>query len=120
MSFKYNKLLVSNAQTLRKNMTREEKHLWYDFLKRLPLTVNRQKNIGNFIIDFYISEKRIAIEIDGSQHYEEENAVADKKRDAELYKLGITVLRYTNSDVNKRFNAVCEDILKKQGLKQRN
>ena len=113
MGYKYNKNLVPNAQQLRKNMTREEKHLWYDFFKRLPMTVNRQKNIGNYILDFYISEKRVAIEIDGSQHYEEEHAAADKQRDAELYKLGITVLRYSNTDINKRFNSVCEDILRK-------
>ena len=77
------------------------------------MTVNRQKNIGNYILDFYISEKRVAIEIDGSQHYEEEHAASDKQRDAELYKLGITVLRYSNTDINKRFNSVCEDILRK-------
>ena len=116
MGFKYNKTLVANAQQLRKNMTREEKHIWYDFLKRLPITVNRQKNIGNFIVDFYIAEKRTVIEIDGSQHYEEEKAKEDKKRDAELYKLGITVLRYSNTDINKRFNSVCEDILEKLGI----
>ena len=97
-------------------MTPEEKHLWYDFLKRLPITVNRQKNIGNFIVDFFIAEKRIVIEIDGSQHGEDENIIADKKRDAELYKLGITVLRYGNNDINKRFNYVCEDILRKLGI----
>ena len=113
MGYKYNKNLTMNARILRKNMTREEKHLWYDFLKRLPLTVNRQKNIGNFIVDFYIAEKRIVIELDGSQHGEEENAAADKKRDAELYKLGINVFRYSNTDINKRFNSVCEDILRK-------
>ncbi|MBQ2826585.1 MAG: DUF559 domain-containing protein, partial [Clostridia bacterium] len=64
MIYKYNKNLVSNAQALRKNMTPEEKHLWYDFLKKLPCTVNRQKNIGNFIVDFFIASKRIVIEID--------------------------------------------------------
>ena len=113
MGYKYNKNLTMNARILRTNMTREEKHLWYDFLKRLPLTVNRQKNIGNFIVDFYIAEKRIVIELDGSQHGEEKNAAADKKRDAELYKLGINVFRYSNTDINKRFNSVCEDILRK-------
>ena len=113
MGYKYNKNLTMNARILRKNMTREEKHLWYDFLKRLPLTVNRQKNIGNFIVDFYIAEKRIVIELGGSQHGEEKNAAADKKRDAELYKLGINVFRYSNTDINKRFNSVCEDILRK-------
>ena len=116
MAYKYNKKLITNAQVLRKNMTDEEKHLWYDFLKKIPITVNRQKNIDNYIIDFFISSKRIAIEIDGRQHNLEENAKADKKRDAFLNSLGITVLRYSNEDINKRFNIVCEDILNKLGL----
>ncbi len=93
-------------------MTKEEKHLWYDFLKRLPVTVNRQKNIGNYIVDFFISHKRIVIELDGSQHGTEEIYKADLLRDNELSKLGITVLRYSNIDINSRFTAVCEDILK--------
>ena len=112
MIYKYNKQLVSSAQELRKNMTKEEKHLWYDFLKLLPVTVNRQKNIGNYIVDFFISHKRIVIELDGSQHGTEEIYKADLLRDNELSKLGITVLRYSNIDINSRFTAVCEDILK--------
>ena len=68
MIYNYNKKLVSTAQALRKRMTKEEKHLWYDFLKHLPVTVNRQKNIGNYIVDFFIAEKRVVIELDGSQH----------------------------------------------------
>ena len=84
MEFNYNKDYVSLAQELRKNMTPEEKHLWYDFLKRLPITVNRQKNIGNYIVDFYIASKGIVIEIDGEQHGFEENREADKVRDKDL------------------------------------
>ena len=80
----YNKNLVQNAKSLRKGMTKEEKHLWYDFLKRLPLTVRRQHNIENYIVDFYIAEKKIVIEIDGIQHNTEEHKAADEKRDAEL------------------------------------
>ena len=117
MIYKYNKYHTHLSQRLRKEMTKEEKHLWYDFLKTLPVTVNRQKMIGEFIVDFFIAEKRIVIEIDGSQHFEEEHQVSDKERDEELYKLGITVLRYTNADINKRFNSVCEDILNKSGIK---
>ena len=116
MIYKYDKNLVPFAQRLRKEMTKEEKHLWYDFLKKLPLTVNRQKNIGGFIVDFFIAEKRIVIEIDGSQHFENEHIISDKERDGELYKLGITVLRYSNADINKRFNSVCEDILNNAGI----
>lgn len=117
MIYKYNKSLVANARTLRKNMTKEEKHLWYDFLKRLPFTVNRQKNIGDFIVDFFIAEKRVVIEIDGCQHYEPANKEADKHRDAELLKLGITVLRYSNYDINRSFESVCNDILHRLNIK---
>ena len=117
MIYKYNKSLVANARTLRKNMTKEEKHLWYDFLKRLPFTVNRQKNIGDFIVDFFIAEKRVVIEIDGAQHFESDNRDADKHRDDELLKLGITVLRYSNYEINKNFEAVCNDILNRLSLK---
>ena len=116
MSYNYNKSLVKNSQTLRKNMTPEEKMIWYQFLKRLPYTVNRQKLIGNFIVDFYIAEKRTVIEIDGVQHKTKENEEKDKERDAELNKLDIRVLRYTNKTVNTVFNRVCNDILMKLGL----
>ena len=116
MSYNYNKKLVSTAQSLRKRMTDEEKHLWYDFLKRLPVTVNRQKNIGDFIVDFYIASARIVIELDGSGHNLPSNKDSDAARDAELEKLYIKVLRYRNIDVNRNFDAVCNDILKHLGL----
>ena len=116
MSLKYNKSLVSSAQLLRKEMTKEEKHLWYDFLKKLPVTVNRQKNIGNYIVDFYIASKNIVIELDGSQHYDEQAYQKDKERDNSLFKLGIKVLRYQNTEINKNFNGVCRDILNELGL----
>ncbi len=116
MLYKYDKTLVPLARTLRKNMTKEEKHLWYDFLKKLPLTVNRQKNIGNYIVDFFIAQKRIVIELDGAQHGFEEILKKDGKREDELIKLGITVLRYTNKDINQNFIFVCQDILKHLNL----
>ena len=92
-------------------MTDEEKHLWYDFLKKLPVTVNKQKNIGNYIVDFYIASHRIVIEIDGRQHNLAEHKMADQQRDADLNKLGITVLRYPNHAIREHFDAVCRDIL---------
>ena len=116
MIYNYNKRNVTNAQELRKNMTPEEKHLWYDFLKRLPVTVNRQKNIGDYIVDFFIANKRIVIELDGSQHGMPENREADAKRDADFKHLGITVLRYSNNDIHKNFNGVCEQLLECLGL----
>ena len=107
-----NQNLTTNAQKLRKNMTKEECHLWFDFLKKLPYTVNRQKVMGNYILDFYISKAKIVIELDGSQHYEYEHKRADSLRDEYLNGLGITVLRYTNDDIHKRFQGVCLDILR--------
>ena len=97
-------------------MTQEEKHLWYDFLKKLPVTVNRQKNIGNYIVDFFIASARIVIEVDGSQHDMPQNKKADEKRDQDFQRLGIRVLRYTNLDIRENFNVVCEDILNHLGL----
>ena len=106
-----NAKLTGNAKALRKNMTKEERHLWYDFLKSLPVTVNRQKVIGNYIVHFYIATAKIVIELDGSQHYEDKGIESDAKRDKYLNSLGIKVLRYSNPDVNQRFDGVCEDIM---------
>ena len=106
-----NPKLTGNAKNLRKNMTKEERHLWYDFLKALPFTINRQKVIGNYIVDFYCAEKKIIIELDGSQHYEEEGKEKDKIRDSFLKNCGFKVLRYSNLDVNENFSGVCTDIL---------
>ena len=112
----YNKNFVSNARALRKNMTPEEKHLWYDFLKRLPFNVRRQHNIENYIVDFYIAEKKVAIEVDGGQHMLPEHKEADKQRDAVLANWGILVLRYSNDSIRNNFNTVAEDILGHLGL----
>ena len=112
----YSKKLVSNARILRKNMTPEEKHLWYDFLKRLPYNVRRQHNIENYIVDFYIAEKKIVIEVDGRQHLLPEHKEADEQRDAVLASWGIIVLRYSNDNIRNNFNSVADDILKRLGL----
>ena len=113
----YNRKLTSTARTLRKNMTPEERHLWYDLLKRLPLTVKRQHNIQDYIVDFYIPEKKIVIEIDGIQHSVAENQEKDKERDLALSEWGIAVLRYTNKSIQNNFPQVAQDILEKLDLK---
>ena len=110
MNNTHNPKLDANAKTLRKNMTKEERHLWYDFLKTLPIMVHRQKVIGKYIVDFYVASAKVVIELDGSQHYDLVGKQADKARDAYLNSLGITVLRYSNADINLRFSSVCEDI----------
>ena len=93
-------------------MTKEERHLWYDFLKGLPITFNRQKVIGPYIVDFYCAQFKIVVELDGSQHYEDEGKAKDIERDEYFRCNGIKVLRYSNLDVNRNFEGVCEDILK--------
>ena len=109
----YNKKLVHNAKLLRKNMTKEEKHIWYDFLKKLPFTVKRQHNIDNYIVDFYIPEKKVVIEIDGLQHTDPDEHLKDQMRDNVLNSWGITVLRYSNKDINTNFYSVTNDIMEK-------
>ena len=103
--------LSTNARNLRKNMTKEERHLWYDFLKNLSVMVHRQKVIGPYIVDFYIASAKLVIELDGWQHYEDAGKSADIARDRYLQSLGLTVLRYSNADINYRFESVCTHIL---------
>lgn len=98
-------------------MTPEEKHLWYDLLKKLPFTVRRQHNIENYIVDFYIAEKKVVIEVDGIQHTSPEHEVADKQRDKALSAWGITVLHYSNESIRKDFPAVAEHIVQSLDLK---
>lgn len=107
-----NSKLTPNAKTLRKNMTKQERHLWYDFLKTLPITIHRQKVIGSYIVDFYCASKKIVIELDGSQHFKNEGQQKDKLRDEYLKSSGSTVLRYSNLDVDRNFQGVCTDILR--------
>jgi len=116
MNENYNPKLKVYSQKLRKEMTKEEKHLWYDFLKQLPITIKRQQVIGDYIVDFYCSRKQIAIELDGSQHYEEKGHNKDIERDFYLNNKGIKVLRYSNYDINNNFTAVCEEIRHELGF----
>lgn len=110
----HNKENVPLARELRNNMTKEEKHLWYDYLKPYHKQNNivflRQKTIGSYIVDFYCPQAKLVIESDGSQHYEEDAELYDRIRTDFLNSLEIEVLRYTNRDIHTRFNEVCDDI----------
>ena len=114
------KFLVSKSKELRKNMTKQERKLWYEFLKDLPLTIKRQKVIGSYIVDFYCFEKKVIIELDGGQHYSPEGKDKDEKRDKFLKEQGYIVLRYADNDVNNNFEGVCQmiDLVVKQSLSQ--
>lgn len=118
MDRKHNKNIVPAAKMLRKNMTKEERHLWYDFLRIYPIRFSRQKVLGKYIADFYSAEAQIVIELDGSQHFEEKGMKKDAERTAYLEKYGITVIRIPNNEVNQNFYNVCEylDICIKQAL----
>ena len=110
----HNKENLPLARALRNNMTKEEKHLWYDCLKpyhkQCGIVFLRQKTFDDYIVDFYCPQAKLVIEIDGSQHFEEEAELYDKKRTEFLNSLGISVIRYTNKDIHTRFSEVCEDI----------
>ena len=120
MDYKHNKSLVSNARNLRKNMTKEERHLWYDFLRSYPVKFLRQKILGKYIVDFYCAEAQLIVELDGSQHYEDKGMEYDAGRTAYLEQYGVRVLRIPNNEVNQNFSGVCEyiDIAVKQSLSQ--
>ena len=110
LKYKHNKNIVSNAKELRKNMTKEERHLWYDFLRNYPVKVLRQKIIGDYIVDFYCAAAKIIIELDGSQHYEEATIGKDRIRTEFLEKYGLEILRIANNEINYNFSNVCEYI----------
>lgn len=110
MDRKYNSRLIPNARALRKNMTKEERHLWYDFLSTYSLKFVRQKVLGKYIADFYCPEKKAVIELDGSQHYEDAGMKNDAYRTEYLEQFGIHVIRIPNNAVNENFKGVCEYI----------
>ena len=110
MQRKHNKQLVIFAKQLRKEMTKEERHLWYDFLRSYPVRFSRQKVLGKYIADFYSAEAKIVIELDGSQHYEDGNIERDAERTAFLEEYGLQILRIPNNEINRNFRGVCEHI----------
>ena len=108
LDYKGNKNLVPLARNLRKNLTKEERHLWYDFLRQYPVRFVRQKVLGQYIADFYCARAKLVIELDGSQHYEPEELQKDAERTAWLEQYGLLVLRIPNNEVMQNFPGVCE------------
>ena len=120
MQPKHNRKLVPLAKQLRKEMTKEERHLWYDFLRGYPIRFSRQKVLGKYIADFYSAKAKLVIELDGSQHYKNDNMQKDTERTDFLKKYGLTVIRIPNNEINENFQGVCEyiDSAVKQSLSQ--
>lgn len=110
MNFKHNPKLTERAKELRQNMTKEEKNLWYRFLCTYPVRFLRQKVIDIYIVDFYCAKAKLVVELDGSQHYEEENKEYDEIRTEHLKTRGLKVVRIPNSEVNRNFEGVCKYI----------
>lgn len=108
MQRKHNKSIVGTARMLRKNMTKEEKHLWYDYLRLHPARFSRQKVLGKYIVDFYSARAKMVIELDGSQHFTEEAIQYDSERTAFLENYNLKVIRIPNWEINENFNGVCE------------
>ena len=107
---KLDRKILQNSQQLRTNMTKEERHLWYDFLKSYPVQFKRQFPIGNYIVDFYCHKAKLVIELDGSQHFTPEGHTYDEARTAAIEIVGVEVLRFTNRDIDSEFRAVCTQI----------
>ena len=120
MQYAHNPKLSPNAKELRKNMTKEERHLWYDFLRGYPVRFLRQKVFGNYIVDFYCAKAKLVIELDGSQHYEPSGIEHDSLRSLYLESLGLKVLRIPNNEISRNFRGVCEyiDMEVKKSLSQ--
>ena len=107
---KHNKNVVGKAKELRKNLTKEERRLWYNFLSNYPVRFYRQKVLGKYVVDFYCAKAKLVVELDGSQHYEDKNLIEDEKRTDFLKEYGLFVLRIPNNLVNQYFTQVCEYI----------
>ena len=117
---KKNDKLLSIAKILRRNMTRQEKHLWYDFLRQYPLKIYKQRIIDQYIADFYCHSARMVIELDGSQHYTNQGKAQDETRTKVFEGYGIYVLRFSNKDVDDNFEGVCQmiDIVIRERINQ--
>ena len=88
-------------------MTPQEKRLWYDYLRHYPIKVYKQRIIDNYIADFYCHKARLVIEIDGSQHYTDEGKTYDDVRTEVLGRYGLHVIRFSNKDIDEKFEGVC-------------
>ena len=110
MSINKNNQLLPRAKELRRDMTPQERKLWYLFLRKYPVKIYKQRIIESFIVDFYCASAKLVIELDGSQHYGEQGQAYDRERDAILSGLGLKVLRFSNAQIDREFSAVCTAI----------
>lgn len=106
----YNRTNIPLAKNLRKNMTPWERKLWYEFLRQYPVRFQRQKAIGDYIVDFYCAKARLVVELDGGGHYSPEEIEKDTLRTNVLNQMNLTVLRVCNLEIDHNFSGVCAHI----------
>ena len=104
------KQLTELSQNLRKNATKEEHTLWYQYLRRHPVQFRRQYVFGNYIVDFYCAKAQLVVELDGSQRYEPGEITKDEIRTRYLESLGLLVLRFPNNDIHRNLRGICQAI----------
>ena len=117
MQSKHNPQLVPLAKQLRRNMTKEECHLWYDFLRNYYVKVYRQRTIDNYVADFYCPAAKLVVELDGGQHYTEKKMLDDEHRSLIINQYGIHVVRIPNNEIDNNFYNVCtylDSVIKKR------
>ena len=105
-----NNELLPNAKSLRRDMTPHERKLWYLFLRHYPVKFYKQRIIDSYIVDFYCASAKLVVEVDGWQHYEKAGQQYDTARSAVLARYGLTVLRFSNREIDREFPAVCQQI----------
>lgn len=110
MPIEYQRKMIPRAKELRREMTPQEKRLWYGFLCDYPVRFQRQKTIGSFIADFYCFRARMIVEVDGIQHYTKQVRAYDLERSAILDRYGLKVIRFTNREIDRQFMTVCAKI----------
>ena len=106
----YRSASLQKARALRERMTKQERHLWFDFLRHYPIKFYRQRPIDAYIVDFYCHAAKLVIELDGSQHYSDEGLAYDAERTKILNQYGLEVLRFSNTEIDRNFPVVCEKI----------
>ena len=113
----YDSRLIPLARKLRKEATRQEQHLWYDFLRRYPVKFRRQRPVKGYIADFCCHSALLVIEIDGGQHFTEEGRKYDAWRTRRLRHWGFEIVRYSNKEVKENYPGVCQDIINRVNAK---
>ena len=103
----YRPIAQRRAKTLRRSMTPDERHLWYDYLRTCPWKFQRQKAIGIYIVDFVCYQAHLIIELDGEQHNDTTAYQHDEKRTKYLEEQDFRILRFSNRDVRSHFDSIC-------------